>query len=551
MALVVRESAERGLAAPGAAPGAAPSPPIPTLTVGVQWELLSQTTHVHVDLERANLHGTVELRLRLPSAPAAAPEVRLNCAPTCVVHRCLLDGVPLDGEPRADDLVEAIVPERWQRTRDLPSFQRCHGAATFVGSYQHWDEPRGSFHGGELRIALPAAPPPHAAADGGPGEAAPAAEGPPRQARDVSLTIEYSVPEPRGGVHFARRGAGGAAAYAHTIGEAGAPRRWMPCVDCIQVRCPVRLHVTAAAGLAVHASGVALGSSAAEGGGRRTWSFVMADPVLASQVGFVVGRLASATCGGLSSAPHPELAEATLVLGTLLPPSLKPGLQPAGTHGGGPGGTAAAADAERWPQLYYLSRHLPSVLGFLRSHLLAPCVAVLGEAAAKERALEAERAEAERAAAGAAPPAGRAASVVEPSVADPFHHHTLVVLDGAFAEASSFAGLVILSSSVLHPAEAVEPARPSRRALCRAVGRSWIDASVWLESWSEAWLLMAVEGRMLLEYTRTQARPHAPRPAPDPAQPLDPRPARPALPRLRPRPCRFSLGRTRRSTRSR
>jgi hypothetical protein len=52
--------------------------------------LLSQSIHVSVSLKgRGSLRGTAQFRIRLS---ASTTEIRLNCAPTCVVHRCLLDG---------------------------------------------------------------------------------------------------------------------------------------------------------------------------------------------------------------------------------------------------------------------------------------------------------------------------------------------------------------------------------------------------------------------------------------------------------------------------
>ena len=85
---------------------------------------------------------------------------------------------------RRERVDETVVPARWRHTRDLASYQRCHGAATFLGSYQLWDEAASGrcFHGGQLTIALP-----------------PSADG-----EVVTLQIEYVVADPRGGVHFAR-----------------------------------------------------------------------------------------------------------------------------------------------------------------------------------------------------------------------------------------------------------------------------------------------------------------------------------------------------------
>ena len=189
--------------------------------------------------------------------------------------------------------------------------------------------------------------------------------------RVVSLQIEYVITEPRGS-KTARRAAadGGGVAYAHTIGEAGSARRWMPCIDCPQVRCPMRLYVTADASLQVHATGTPLpeaaaqvaaaaaaaasssSASASQGGAETalvTRGFALDHPVTASQLGFVVGHL--------SSVPHPILPDVTLAIGRLSAP-------------------ADAEDEERrWAQMLYLARHLPSLFACLREHLLGPSLA--------------------------------------------------------------------------------------------------------------------------------------------------------------------------------
>jgi hypothetical protein len=147
-------------AAPSTAPAPAPAAceDVPTLTAGDKWLLLSTVVHVRVDLHgRGSLRGTAQLRIQLPRAPPK--ELRLNCAPTCTIHACSIDGQTLttdDGRaappplaPRASPLVEAIVPAAWRHTRDLVSYQRCHGAAMFVGSHQRWPEPgSGGYHAG-------------------------------------------------------------------------------------------------------------------------------------------------------------------------------------------------------------------------------------------------------------------------------------------------------------------------------------------------------------------------------------------------------------------
>ena len=72
-----------------------------------------------------------------------------------------------------------------------------------------------------------------------------------------------------------------------------------------------------------------------------------------------------------------------------------------------------------------------------------------------------------------------------------------MALEGGFAESASFAGLILLDSQLLHPPEAIEPARPLRLAFGRALARSWLHSGVWLSSWSDAWILMALEGRLV------------------------------------------------------
>ena len=566
MALVlVPEANTAGTASADATPKLALSP-------GDRWLLLSQSIHVSVSLKgRGSLRGTAQFRIRLS---ASTTEIRLNCSPTCVVHRCLLDGelittsdgraVPQPVVPVADSLAEAVVPPCWRRTRDLVSFQRCHGAATFIGSHQQWDEPRGAgFHYGELAIPLPAAFVTRASPRTMDGSVA--TDGP-----EVTLSVEYSVSEPRGGVHFVRSTGCTDAVYAHTSGEWGAPRRWMPCVDCPQVRCPITLHVTADASLQVHASGRCLGVSSApvaRSAAQRqaTWGFALDEPTLAAQVGFVVGHL--------SSVPHPTLPNVTLILGTRdAYPSAGVGTTSAGAATPADAAAHPEGDAARspsgmrlWPQLLYLARHLPSTLAFLHRHLLEPSVADAAEAR-----LAAEEAAASAASSGGASSGGAgegaAATASEESEAmdvndddgvnrtlalansqkpcshhvdangqqllsgsggggggggggeggggvgggvsnalaarAPYARHVLVVLEGAREETASFGGLVLLSSHWLHSPEALEPARPSRIELGRALGRSWLLALLWLDGWREAWLLMALEGRLVHEYTR-------------------------------------------------
>ena len=70
-----------------------------------EWYLHEQTTRLEVDLEREELRGTVELRVRLPTAPALS-WLRLNSAAQCEIESATLDGAPLEWEYAA-----AYVPE--------------------------------------------------------------------------------------------------------------------------------------------------------------------------------------------------------------------------------------------------------------------------------------------------------------------------------------------------------------------------------------------------------------------------------------------------------
>ena len=398
------------------------------------------------------------MRIQLPSE---ATELRLDCGSAISVRGCIVDGLPVTPLRDGDAADEVVVPERWRHTRDFGSYKSCHGAATFNGSYQFWDEATSGrcFYGGQLAIPIPS-----------PMVGTEAAE------RLLDVHLEYVITDAkRGGVHFVRGpGRGAKAIYAHTIGEAGAARRWMPCVDCVQIRCPIELHVTTDANLQVHATGQPIGdASASDVNGLRTWSYTLDHSVTASQIGFVVGRLISLQ--------HPTMPSVKLVLGTL---------------------EEAASDA-RWPQMIYLARQLPSLFQFLRSHLLGPSAAV-----AAEEALAAEdAAEAAGLANGEAPAVRRhPSSFLKPrawgrkgddAVSDPFPQHTIVALEGCFEETAAFAGLILLSAHLLHPPEVIEPARPLRVAVGRALGRSWLASGVWLASWQDAWLLMALEGRLV------------------------------------------------------
>ena len=72
------------------------------------------------------------------------------------------------------------------------------------------------------------------------------------------------------------------------------------------------------------------------------------------------------------------------------------------------------------------------------------------------------------------------------------------------SEEGAFAGLLLLNSALLHPPRVIEPGWPLRVALGRALCRSWLWAGVWLASWSDLWLLMALEGRAVHEFVRQE-----------------------------------------------
>jgi hypothetical protein len=101
-----------------------------------------------------------------------------------------------------------------------------------------------------------------------------------------------------------------------------------------------------------------------------------------------------------------------------------------------------------------------------------------------------------------------------------FPRLTVLTLRDCYSMSCSFAGLVLLSSELLHEASTLESARTGWFTLGRAIGRSylhtavrilcstlWIDPTrpalsvpackVWLESWTDSWLLMALEGRLV------------------------------------------------------
>ena len=231
----------------------------------------------------------------------------------------------------------------------------------------------------------------------------------------------------------------------------------------------------------------------------------------ASQLGFVVGRL--------SAIAHPTLPNVTLCLGTLAEPS-PPGASPPGASppGASPPGASASQTDALWPQLLYLSRHLPSIFEHLRASLLGPCAAVaaaaamaaedameaakatgegeeVGKAAVKEEDEAAERGGKRAKTAAAAGSRAGGGSVGGGGDADPFEQHTIVCLEGMEEESSAFGGLILLSSHLLHPASVIEAARPLRLSVGLALCRSWLMSAVWLGSWRDAWILMAVEGR--------------------------------------------------------
>ena len=129
------------------------------------------------------------------------------------------------------------------------------------------------------------------------------------------------------------------------------------------------------------------------------------------------------------------------------------------------------------------------------------------EAAAKAAAAMAAVARAEeKDAGGQAAAAGTGAegdgAAAANKAVEPFSHHTLVALEGAAETFSAFAGLVIIDAAALHPQQAIEPSRPLRLTLARAFGRAWLQVGVWLRGWTEAWLLMGMEGRLMQAYVR-------------------------------------------------
>ena len=518
-----------------------------------EWYLHEQTTRLEVDLEREELRGTVELRVRLPTAPALS-WLRLNSAAQCEIESATLDGTPLEWEYAADEAnVDQVVPQRWQRTRDLSSYQSVHGAVVHAAQ------------DGELTLRLPPLPspgssPPRAAAAWCPLCRACGCDA--RACVDATLVLRYRVSRPRGGVHFVR-GRGGKAVYVHSVGEAGAVRRWAPCLDRADLRCPkAALEVTCDAGLLCFGSGLlqpegsqptaedeaeagprgagGAGAAGGAGGRRRTWRFCSEHSTLASQWGFV--------CGRMQAVPHPTLPHTTLALGVAEGPTSSSEAE----GGGGEGGEVAAL-RELWPQLLDLGRLLPPLFKFLHLHLLAPCEARIAQAA---RAAAAAAAAARAAAAddaardaaddaaeeaeitqggegGTAKEAGRAAALAAPAAvaaptaaatpsapaaaapaaaapADstaarraalaPFREHVVCVLQGLASEGCSFCGLTLVHASLLHPPTCLEAARPLRLALTRLLGGSWLASAIWLRSQNDAWLLMAAEGRLLHAY---------------------------------------------------
>jgi len=524
-----------------------------------EWYLHEQTTRLEVDLKREELRGTVELRVRLPTAPALS-WLRLNSAAQCEIESATLDGTPVEWEYAADEAnADQVVPQRWQRTRDLSSFQSVHGAVVHAAQ------------DGELTLRLPPLPSPGSSPPGAEAAWCPLSRAYGSDARacvDATLVLRYRVSRPRGGVHFVR-GRGGKAVYVHSVGEAGAVRRWVPCLDRADLRCPkATLEVTCDAGLLCFGSGLLqpegpplhqpsgeaeaepLGAGAAGGAGgrRRTWRFCSEHSTLASQWGFV--------CGRMQAVPHPTLPHTTLALG------VAEGHPSSEAEGDGGEGGETAALRELWPQLLDLGRLLPPLFKFLHLHLLAPCENRIAQAAraaaadaADARAAAADDAardaaddaaeeaeitqgggtaeEAGRAASPTAPAAGAAATVAAAAAATapaaaaapapaapaapaaaapadstaarraalaPFREHVVCVLQGLASEGSSFCGLTLVHASLLHPPTCLEPARPLRLALARLLGGSWLASAIWLRSQDDAWLLMAAEGRLLHAY---------------------------------------------------
>ncbi|EOD07989.1 hypothetical protein EMIHUDRAFT_465688 [Emiliania huxleyi CCMP1516] len=213
-----------------------------------------------------------------------------------------------------------------------------------------------------------------------------------------------------GAIHFARRVRGGAAAYAHTVPQAGAVRRWLPCADVATARCSYELHLALAEPpegacpspdarprVVAFGSGTRVGPPPSWppewfGGGSSSssssaaaavapwahWSWSLERQALASEVGFLVGHEAA-----LQSCSHPTEAGVTLALGSL----------PAAREAAALGPEALAGRVRgRWPHLLYLSRSLPTMLAELRAFLLPPPPADL--AAAREEPAAASAAQA-------------------------------------------------------------------------------------------------------------------------------------------------------------
>ena len=179
---------------------------------------------------------------------------------------------------------------------------------------------------------------------------------------------------------------------------------------------------------------------------------------------------------------------------------------------------ADGARAELWPKLFNAARLLPSLFSFLRRFFRGTAGAGGAPAAAAAAAagsmappppadglrnrqsvgMLAEHARRRRRR--GRPRATRASEVKRPI--DPYECHVLCALQGAPTEAAAFGGLVVVDAESLHRPEEVEPARPLRVALARAFGRSWLEAAMWLSSWDDAWLLLAVEGKIEHDYVK-------------------------------------------------
>lgn len=405
---------------------------------GAEW--LSPTharIFVVVDLHRETLCGRAELELGLGHGPVPA-SINLNASRAISVQHAVLtlpsgNTVTLEVERLpVQELVDEVVPARWGSTRDACSFESCHGATLQVAN------------AGELSLALPEHIREELDAVAG-GDRSSGAHG----GSSLLLSVDYSVHEPEGGIHFARRTRGCGASYAYSIPLAGAARRWMPCVDTFSSRCTYELHLSLAnppLGAAALPPAVAFGSgvrcapragwpgSLHDGspGATAQWSWTHGRATRARDVGFLVGYAAS-----LQSCDHPTLPGVTLALGARLSRAGQPASVPSSTHQRAPTtctghpqcapASPAPADGSNgrltrtaagcpstamlgppavpsahqappqqaasphkalWPQLLYLARSLPTMLEQLGDFFLSPPVAEAGGTVGEEPATQ-------------------------------------------------------------------------------------------------------------------------------------------------------------------